>query len=169
MTISIILGIIVLIAVSIGPFASKMQSVTLWAGKKIAKVGLDDELPQGYQDAITPKIQDIFNTILPICYVTILVLGSIKIWYLGFVLLIFSIIIIVILKNFWSNKIIFYLKIINHYMINKTADYEKSSDTMRAKAAKDLTDRLLKLYFEIKTKNLKIPSMREINSMRLGD
>lgn len=70
-----LLGLSILAVIGIGAFAGRMQPTTLWVGKKIAPADMEAELPRGFQDAITPKIQDTFNIILPICYVAILILG----------------------------------------------------------------------------------------------
>lgn len=151
----------------LGAFASRMQATTLWAGKKIAPEGMDADMPRGFQDAITPKIQDTFNTILPICYLVILVSGSIKSWYLGVVLLLVAFIGMFIAKTLISNKIKFYLKIINYYMANKTADYAKTGDVMRTEAAKDVSEKLQQLYFDIKD-DLLVPDLSEVKKRPLG-
>ena len=157
----------VAVVVFVGAFAAKIQATTLWAGKKIAPEGMESELPTGFQDAITPKIQDTFNTLLPICYIAILVAGSIKAWYLGILLLIAAFVGMSVLKVFLSNRMKFYLKIINFYMINKTADYAKAGDEMRVEAAKDVSDQLLQLYFNI-PEDFTIPDFSEIKKMPLG-
>jgi len=163
----IILWLCVAAVIAIGAFASRMQSITLWAGKRITPEGMNKELPRGFQDAITPKIQDKFNTILPISYVAILVIGSMKRWYLGVALLILAFVGMFIVRAFLPNKIKFYLKIINYYMINKTADYAKISDVMRAEASKDVADQLQQLYFETDDNEL-VPDFSDIKKMPLG-
>lgn len=163
-----ILGLGVAIVIFIGAFVAGMQATTLWAGKKITPRGMDNELPRGFQDAITPKIQDTFNTILPISYIAILISGSIIAWYLGIASLIVAFIGMSIVKAFMPKRIKFYLKIINYYMMNKTADYAKAGDSMRAEASKDVTDKLTNLYLTI-ADDLEVPDFSSIKAMPVGD
>lgn len=156
------------IAIPIGAFAGKMQRVTLWAGKKIAPTGMELEAPTGFQDAITPKLQDRLNTFFPILLLLILIVGSLKIWYLGIATVIAIFIIMAIVQRFLPNKINFYLKIIIYYMDNRMADLTKQSDVMRADAAKDMSDKLHNLYLEIRDINLEIPDFKDIKKMNLG-
>lgn len=157
-----------LIVIFIGAFAGKMQAVTLWAGKKIAPEGLEAELPTGLQDAITPKIQNTFNTLLPISYIGIIILGGFIKWYMGIVLLILALIVMVIVKNFFPSKTNFYLKLIMHYMAHRQADFAKENDVMRADAAGDMYHKLENLYLETKDLDLRVPEFAEIKNMKLG-
>ncbi len=165
---NLLLGASILIVVFAGSFASRMQAVTLWLGKKIAPEGMDSEAPRGFQDAITPKIQDMFNTILPVCYIAIIVLGSFKKWYLGIALLFITFFAMVIIKRFLPNKIKFYLKIIIYYMDNRLADYIRDGDTMRAEATEDILKKLRQIYLKLMIKDKNIPEFEKINKMPLG-
>lgn len=164
----ILLLVFTLLAVPIGSFSGKMQRVTLWAGKKIAPFGMDSEVPRGFQDAITPKIQDRLNTFFPVLLLLVLIVGSLRAWYLGIVAVIAILVLVVIVQKFLPNKISFYLKIIIHYMDNRIADYAKQGDTMRSDAAKEMSEKLHNLYFNIKDRNLEIPDFKEIKSMPVG-
>ncbi len=159
----------VLVVVIAGAFASYMQATTLFVGKKIAPQGMEAELPRGFQDAITPKIQETFNTILPISYILILVAGSLQAWYLGIAMLIVAFIGLAVAKKFFPSKVVFYLKIIIFYMTNKVADYAKDGDKMRAEAAQEVSDKLEIFYFQIKDHDLEVPSFAEIKAMSLGE
>ena len=152
----------------IGPFAAKMQATTLWVGKKIAPEGLDTDVPRGFQDAITPSMQDKFNTILPISYVLILAAGSWIHWYLGVSVLILSIILMTVLQRFYPNKVHTYLNIIIGAMNNKLADYVRDRDTMRAQAAQEVLTKLQEFYLEVRDENLEVPSITEARQASLG-
>lgn len=162
------LGFIFVALIIAIPFNSMIQATTLWAGKKIAPSGMDKEQPTGFQDAITPKFQDTLNLILPICYVLIFVVGSFEKWYLGIVVFIAVIFVANVARNFFPNKIKPYLKIVIHSMDNKMADYVKTNDTMRAGAAKEISDQLHNLYLDIIDTDPVIPKFSEIQKMPLG-
>lgn len=164
-----LLAVCVLIVIFIGAFAGKMQATTLWAGKRIAPFGMDAELPTGFQDAITPKIQDKFNTVLPISYIGTLVLGTFVTWYMGVLLLVIAFVLMSVVQRFLPNTIEFYLKWIMHYMANKTADYAKENDKMRAEASDELFEKLGLVYEEIKGSGMKVPKFDEIKAMPLGN
>lgn len=169
MILNILLTVCVLIVIFVGAFAGRMQAVTLWTGKKIAPFGMDAEVPTGFQDAITPKIQDKFNTILPISYIGVLVFGTFVAWYMGVLLLVVAFILMSVVQRFLPNTIEFYLKWIMHYMANKTADYAKENDKMRAEASDELFEKLGVVYEKIKGSGLKVPDFSEIKAMPLGD
>lgn len=172
MNLELIAGIIlygcVLFVMIAGAFASHMQATTLFVGKKIAPQGMDTEMPRGLQDAITPSIQNFFNTMLPICYVVIVILGSFQYWYFGVLLLIISFTGLAFMKKLFPNKLNFYLKILIFYMANKVADYAKDGDQMRAQAAQEVSDKLSSYYYQVKDSNAKVPNFTEIKSMPLG-
>ncbi len=151
-----------------GAFASYMQATTLFIGKKIALQGMEDEMPRGFQDAITPKVQDIANTILPASYIAILILGSLQSWYFGILLLTLSFVGMAIFKKFIPNKLNFYLKIVMYFMANKVADYAKSGDVMRVEAARDVLDNVGTFYLQVKDQDMTVPSFDEIKQMPLG-
>jgi hypothetical protein len=165
----IVLALACTTVVFVGPFARKMQATTLWVGKKIAPVGAETDAPRGFQDAITPKSQDTFNTILPIAYVLILILGSIKMWYLGVTLLVITFVIMIIVQRFYPQDVNTYLRAIISAMINKMADYKKEGDEMRVDAAAEMVEKLQNLYERIKDQKMLVPSIREAQSMRLGE
>lgn len=157
-----------IVVIFIGPFTGKMQASTLWVGKKIAPEGMDTDAPRGFQDAITPKYQDTFNTILPIAYILILVLGTIKVWYMGVVLLVLVFVLMSIAQRFYPQDLNTYLRAIISAMMNKMADYKKAGDEMRTDAAAEMLERLNGLYAEIRDQKLPVPSIREAQQMRLG-
>jgi magnesium-transporting ATPase (P-type) len=164
----IVLALAGSIVVFIGPYRSKMQVTTLLAGKRIAPEGMDADAPRGLQDAITPKLQDTFNIILPISYVIILILGSIRIWYLGIVLLVAAFAFEAIIQRFYPQDLNTYLRAIIGAMINKMADYKKTGDEMRADAAAEILEELDNLYAEIRDQKPPVPLIREAQQMRLG-
>lgn len=166
--VEVLLWIGVAAIVLIGPFAHRMQVATLWAGKIIAPKGMDKELPRGFQDAITPKIQDNFNTILNTSYLVVLVAGTIQAWYLGILSLFCSFMIVSVLQRLWPRRITFYLKIIIFYMSHRIADYAKEKDHMRSDAAYDVWKKLGVLYLSIKDVDPVLPSFRETNKISLG-
>ena len=53
-----------------------MQATTLYVVKKIAPVDSDHLMSRGLQDAITPRLQDKLNLMLPIAYISIVILGT---------------------------------------------------------------------------------------------
>jgi hypothetical protein len=152
-----------------GSFAANMQAVTYLVGKKIAPFGSEKELPRGFQDAITPKFQDNFNTIIFVLYLIIFVLGSIKLWYIGLPLVLVILILKGFLRKLWPNNINFYLKMLIQNMANRMADYAKNGDPMRSDAAKEMLENLENLYVMIRDENLKIPSFEEIKRMPVGE
>lgn len=164
----IVLSLACATVVFLGPFASRMQVTTLWVGRKIAPEDMESELPRGFQDAITPKLQDTLNTVLPIAYLLIIVLGSIKAWYLGVALLVGSLILRAVVQKFYSNKINFYFRIINYYMANKIADYHKDKDVLRAEAATEMMQKLGNFYLSIKDQDLIVPKMSEAKGIPFG-
>lgn len=157
-----------LVVIFIGPFTGKMQASTLWVGKKIAPEGMDTDAPRGFQDAITPKYQDTLNTLLPIAYILILVLGTIKTWWLGAALLVLVFLLMVVAQRFYPQDLNTYLRAIISAMTNKMADYNKSGDKMRTEAAAEMLERLNELYAEIREQNLPVPSIRDGQQMRLA-
>jgi hypothetical protein len=159
----------ILLIIFLGPFVGKMQAATLWVGKKIAPEGSDLYSKNGFQDAITPKFQTNLNILIITSYLLLFIMSSIKIWYLGTVLLISVFIIKVFIERLYSNKINKYLKIIIHSMINRIADYRKCGDEMRAQAAEHMLESLDNLYNEIVLLDLPVPSILESNSMKLGN
>lgn len=165
----VVLAISMGVIVFLGAFVGRMQATTLWVGKKIAPKGLDQELPRGFQDAITPKMQDIFNTILPIAYIVVLIVGTIKIWYLGVLLLFISILLTSVAQRLYPNNINVYLNMIITAMMNKLADYTRDKDEMRADAARDMVESLQNFYLKIKDLKMKVPRIIEAKKMLLGD
>lgn len=165
----IVLALACTAVIFVGPFARKMQATTLWVGKKIAPIGADADAPRGFQDAITPKFQDTFNTILPIAYILILILGTIKVWYLGAILLIVTFVIMIIVQRFYPQDVNTYLRAIISAMMNKMADYKKAGDEMRTDAAAEMVEKLQDFYERIKDQKLSVPSIQEAQSMRLGE
>lgn len=164
----IVLALSSAVVVFVGPYAGKMQATTLWVGKRIAPKGMEAEAPRGFQDAITPKMQDTFNTILPICYVLILVAGTVKLWYLGAVLFIVVFILKIITERFYPQGVNTYLRAIIAAMMNKMADYKKTGDEMRADAATEMIEKLNDLYIEIRDQKLPVPPIRNAQRMPLG-
>lgn len=164
----ILLALAIFVVIFLGPYAGKMQASTLWVGKRIAPEGMDQEAPRGFQDAITPKHQDTMNTFLPISYVLILVLGTIKAWYLGVLLLVLAIVLMSIAQRFYPQGLNTYLRAIIAAMVNKMADYKKAGDEMRTDAAAEMLQRLNDLYIEVHDQNLPVPSIRDTQRMPLS-
>ena len=156
-------ALIILIPINgiLSAYTSKFQSTTLWAGKKIASEELKDIKPNGYQDAITPKVQNIRNILKIILSISIFIIGTIKIWYLG----VFGLVCVFIISNIASkcipDKIEFYLFKIFTSLVNREANYLKNNDEMRAEACADICYRLEKLISEIRETNIKVPSIYE--------
>lgn len=157
-----------IVAVFVTPFVGNMQATTLWVGKKITPAGLEREAPRGFQDAITPGFQNTLNVLSPASYVVVLVLGSIAFWYLGVLLLVCSFLVSIFVKKLYPNRINFYLRILIHQMSNRTANYTRDGDTMRADAAEEMTEKLMEFYEEVKDLELRVPTMKEASSARLG-
>lgn len=156
------------IIVFLGPYVSNMQSATLWVGKKIAPAGLDKEAPNGFQDAITPQSQNNGNIIIMVSYLVILVSGSMVVWYGGILGLIVSLVVSGIVGKFYANDIGTYLLKLIHSMSNRVSDYKKKNDFDRADAASDMLEKLQILYAEIRDEDIKIPSFKDVRSMKVG-
>ncbi len=165
----VLIGISSLLIIFLGPQVSKMQSVTLWVGKKIAPQGLDKEVPNGFQDAITPESQNTGNIIIMASYLILLVSGSFLVWYGGILGLIVSLIISGLVGKFYANKIGTYLLKLINSMSNKVADYKKNNDFDRANAAEEMLQKLQSLYVEIRDENIDIPSLKEVRAMKIGE
>ncbi len=164
-----ILAIIsIILCLGIGSFITNLHSATYWIGKKIAPIGSEKELPRGFQDAITPSRHAYLYFFTRILYLIILILGSIKLWYLGILLVLVIAILTKFLGELWPNNINFYLKILIRSMTNRMADYSKKGDFMRSDAAKEMLEKMENLYVEIRDENLIIPDFMEIRNMRSG-
>jgi hypothetical protein len=150
--------IVLVIFVSIiSGLVSNMQSTTLYVGKKIAPKDTEHLMSRGLQDAITPKLQDTGNMILPICYIAIFVLGTIEKWYLGAVLLIVALILGILIKIiFIPKKLSFYVKYIIYDLYNRSANYNKKGDKDRAEAAKETGNDVVK-FLDSLDPNTKVP------------
>ena len=153
----------------LGPYVSNMQSATLWVGKKVAPDGLDKEAPNGFQDAITPKSQNTGNVLVMISYLVLLVSGSFIVWYGGVVAIILTLMASSVVGKFYADDIGTYLLKIIHSMSNRVADYKKHNDFDRADAANEMLEKLQMLYAEIRDQNIKIPSFKEVRSMKVGE
>lgn len=152
----------------VSAYTAKMQATTLFVGKKICNPMLQDVLPRGYQDAITPKSQDRLNLIRPTLWVIVLITGSLIHWYLGIIGLIFD---ILILHNLFSflvpQNLSYYVNLINIEMANRYANYKKEGDEERALAAKEIGDKLSEYYLNM-DKNTKVPYISEAKKTDFG-
>jgi len=165
----ILIAISSVVIIFLGPLVNKMQSVTLWVGKKIAPRGLDKESPNGFQDAITPKSQNTGNILVMISYLVLLVSGSFIMWYGGVVGIIFALTLSSIAGKFYANDVGTYLSKIIHSISNRVADYKKNNDLDRADAANEMLQKLQMLYVEIRDESIEIPSFKEVRAMKVGE
>lgn len=156
------------IIVFLGPYVSNMQCATLWVGKKIAPAGLDKEAPNGFQDAITPQSQNTSNILIMISYLVLFASGSFIFWWGGIVGLVSALILSRVVGRFYADDIGTYLLKIIHSMSNRVADYKKKNDFDRADAASDMLEKLQILYAEIRDEDIKIPSFKDVRSMKVG-
>lgn len=149
-------------------YTGKVQSTTLWAGRRIGEPEFESQHPKGFQDAITPKAQTTMNILVFILYFAILVIGSIIKWYVGVAGVVIALFSSVIIGRFLSNDLERYLLSLINNMARREADYRKDNDTMRADAAHDMLERLSLLLKEIHGKEMAVPSMKEARQAPMG-
>lgn len=165
----IVFIILLIISSLVLAYTGKMQATTLYVGKKIAHPDLKGIMPTGYQDAITPEHQNKMNDLNLILFACVVIVGSIIKWYLGITGLIFE---MVILRTIFAalvvpQKLSFYVNLLNINMANRFADYKKNGDEERAKASKEIGDKLTE-YFVLLDKNTKVPGIEEANKTEFG-
>jgi hypothetical protein len=163
----VLLGLIALTA-GLSGYTGRVQCTTLWAGRRIGEPEFETQNPKGYQDAITPKAQNVRNTAVFILYFVILVVGSIIKWYVGIVGVVIAFSSGNIAAGFFSNDLERYILGLINDMARREADYRKESDSMRADAAHDMLERLSLLLMEVHDKALPVPSMREARVAQMG-
>lgn len=146
-----------------------MQATTLYVGKKIAPVDSDTLMSRGLQDAITPRFQDKLNLILPIAYISIVILGTFEAWYLGIVSVILVFVLSIFIKIlFIPKKMAIYVKYILHDLQNRQADYAKSGDKLRAEAAEEMAERVFELLNNL-DHNFLVPDISQTMKMSNGE
>lgn len=161
--------IILLIHSLILAYAGRMQATTLYLGKKLAHPSTQKELPRGLQDAITPKIQDTLNTINIFGWIILIILGTYIAWYIGIISLLAAVILQSLFQIFMPKNLEHYYLIIQYYMMNKIADYNRDKDTMRTEAAGEVLSNLVEIYEnEIKGANTPVPSIIDVKRMPFG-
>jgi ABC-type multidrug transport system fused ATPase/permease subunit len=149
-------------------YTGKVQSATLWAGRRIGEPEFETQNPKGFQDAITPKAQTTTNILVFILYFAILVMGSIIKWNAGTAGVVIAVFASVIMGRFLSNDLDRYLLGLTNNMARREADYRKDNDTMRADAAHDMLERLSLLLTEIHGKGVSVPSIKEARRAPMG-
>lgn len=161
----IVLAGLALLTGIIASYTNKVQATTLWAGKILAGNEFAEQLPTGFQDAITPKSQNTRNLLLPILLISILVFGSFQAWYLGVTALIVTFFIYVIAARFISDDLEYYLLRLISAMDNREADYRKNNDSLRADAAHEMSEQLRDLLHTIHGQGMKVPLISDIRKM----
>lgn len=157
-----------LFVIIIGAFAGNMQAVTLFLGRKLAPIGTEAISSRGIQDALTPRIQDRFNTYLPIAYLSILITGSLYKWFLGILCLVLSFIIMIFIKKIFPQDLLFYTKIIFWDLTNREADYQKNGDIIRAEAAHSFSQSIASYMELLLIQNRPIPDFNEAKTTSFG-
>jgi len=150
-----------MIAGILSSYTARFQATTLWAGKKLSGHEFAEQMPRGFQDAITPKNQDRRNIIIPILYLTIIILGSIQTWYAGIVAVIATLFIKAIADRFIPADLEYYLLRIAWALDNREADHRKENDLMRADAAHEMADLVKELIIKIHSTGEKVPPFRK--------
>lgn len=161
-------GFCFIVILFLGPFVSRMQSATLWVGKKIAPGWLEKEAPRGFQDAITPEFQNKGNLVVMASYLVLLVSGTLIVWYGGVAGLVVAFALSSFIGGFYPKDIAFYLSKIIGDMYKRHADYKRDNDTERAGATLEMLQKLQELYNAIKEEDIQIPPMQDIRAMDLG-
>lgn len=159
------LAVLVVTTGILASYTARFQATTLWAGKKLAGKQLSEQMPRGFQDAITPKSQDKRNMITPVSYVVIIVLGCIQAWYVGIVAIIGALFVGAIADRFIPDKLEYYLLRVAWALDNREADYRKKNDMMRADAAHHMADSVKGLIEGIHGTGERVPIMREAKRM----
>ena len=142
-------------------YTARFQATTLWAGKVLAGKELSEQMPRGFQDAITPKNQNRRNTIIPILYLAIIVLGCMQAWYVCIAAVIVALVAGAIADRFIPDKLEYYLLRVAWALDNREADYRKENDLMRADAARHMASSVKGLIEAVHGTAQKVPSMRE--------
>ena len=161
----ILFFLIVLTASALQAYTGRYQAVTLWAGKMIAPAGFENESPQGFQDAITPKSQGYRQTIQIVLWIVLFAFGTYLHWYLGFLGIFVALLLSGIFAKFFPSTVDHYLFGIIRALDNRAADYKKSNDEMRCDAVLTMSEKVTDLYSQVRGQQMPIPSVREIQSM----
>ena len=169
-TLIIIQTVVLLIHSLIFAYTGRMQATTLYLGKRLADPSVQKELPRGLQDAITPKIQTTLNIINIIGWIVLIGLGTYIAWYVGIVSVFLAVALQSFFQIFMPKTLDHYYLVIQYYMMNKIADYNRNNDTMRTQAGKEVLNDLIQIYeAEIKGKNIHVPSIIHVKRMPLGN
>jgi hypothetical protein len=161
----IILATFSLSAGILGAYTSRVQATTLWAGKILAGYEFSQQMPRGFQDAITPKSQTIRNLVVHLSFILILVFGSLQAWYLGIVALFAAYLTYMIAAILIPDDLEYYLLRLISKLDNREADYRKNNDVMRADAAHEMSVRLKDLLLEIHGKGMRVPLISDTRKM----
>lgn len=121
----------------IGGYNSKMQGVTLYFGRYMAK---DNELagPNGFQDAITPGFQDKLNGFVFVALIAVAAGFFIFKWYVPIAGIISYFVVAGVSAAFAPKKLYPYIGKIVGSLARRSADYAKKGDHERSSAAKDV-------------------------------
>jgi hypothetical protein len=148
MNILFVFIIVIIITGILAAYTYNMQAVTSFIGREIAEKEIVEQLaPRGFQDAITPRYQDIRNWLLMTMLLGIIIIGYLIKWYFVPIGLFLFSFLQFIFKQLLPKNINYYLIKLIANMDNRYADYVKSGDLVRADAAKTMSD-LMKIYFE---------------------
>lgn len=161
----LVLGLMGLASV-MSAFSSRMQAATLFVGKSLCPPEIVRDMPRGFQDAITPRWQNTLNIVVPLMVLTVLVIGSMIVWWGGPLACLATLIVLQpIALRVVPEQLSFYLIRMINNMANRMADYKKERDSVRADAAKEMLDRLTALYSVIQRSGMPVPSFKEIRTM----
>jgi len=164
------LAVLVVATGVVASYTARFQATTLWAGKKLAGKELSEQMPRGFQDAITPESQNRRNMLNFALYVAIMVLGSIQAWYAGVIAIIATLVASAIADRFIPNDLEYYLIRVAWALDNREADYRKQNDLMRADATHQMADSIKGLIEEVHSTGDKVPPIRKAKRMyRAGE
>ena len=164
----IVLIVLLVITPIVASFNGKIQGTTLYVGKLLGEVELARDLPNGYQDAITPGFQTKLNLLNPVLWLGLLIIGSIIGWWLGIVAVIVTAFNYSIIGKMLPKRLGYYVMILMNDMNKRTADYLKNGDKERAKACKLMAKDLTNYYLSIKDIEMPVPDFKYSKNMPVG-
>ena len=149
--------------------AGRMQVTTLWAGRAIAPPGTEQQAPNGLQDAITPRWQTWLNLGYMVGFLAILILGSMRRWYLGVGGIAGALLSQIIIGDTLLPKAVApYLRLIAADLAKREARYNAKGDVLRAGIARDLWGKLQTLLSHAADIRLAVPSSTEARRAIFG-
>ena len=169
----IAMGLALLYAI-LKPLSDGLFDTSAWVAKILAPTDIeDDETTMQFlkfgQAALMEGWLSNIPLISSIVFFSSIIIGFIYHWWIGIIMYFISITLGELTKILWGRSVSYYLFLLYHKMVNRTADYKTKNDVDRSEAAESYCRDLEQIIVLYQDSRLRPPTPKQLKDIPFGD